>query len=209
MTIIDISKILKPETAVWPGGKPFQLLEQMRIQDDESVNLTRIDMSAHAGSHIDAPLHFVDAADSVDALDLNIYWGPAQVVSVDKQSGPLYPEDFAGCDLSLAPRILVRSKASLLDISVFPAGFVYPSPELADKLGESGIFLFGTDAPSVDAEDSKTLDGHKALNRNGIYILEWLDLSKAPDGLYELVALPLKIGGGDGSPVRAALRSSQ
>jgi arylformamidase len=208
MTIIDISKILKPDTAVWPGEKPFRLLEQARIQDGESVNLTRIDMSAHTGSHIDAPFHFVDAADSVEALDLNIYWGSAQVVSVDKQSGPLYPDDFAGCDLSLAPRILVRSKASDLDVSVFPDAFVYPSPELADKLAESGVFLFGTDAPSVDAEDSKMLDGHKALHRNGIFILEWLDLSNAPDGLYELVALPLKIEGGDGSPVRAVLRTS-
>lgn len=209
MTIIDISKTLKSETAVWPGGKPFKLHEQAKIRDGESVNLTRIDMSAHTGSHIDAPLHFVDDADSCEALDLSIYWGSAQVVTVEKGSGPLYPEDLAGCDLSLAPRILIRSKSSDLDVSVFPAAFVYPSPELADKLGESGIFLFGTDAPSVDAEDSKTLDGHKALHRNGIYILEWLDLSEAPDGLYELVALPLKIDGGDGSPVRAVLRSSR
>ena len=125
---------------------------------------------------------------------------------MDKQSGPLNPNDFASYDLSLAPRVLVRSSASSNDHSFFPSAFVYPSPELAEMLGELGIILYGTDTPSVDPEDSKILEGHKALNQNGISILEWLDLGGAEDGLYELVALPLKIAGGDGSPVRAALK---
>ena len=78
---------------------------------------------------------------------------------------------------------------------------------MADYLGRLGVVLYGTDAPSMDAADSATLAGHNALLRNGIVILEGLDLTGVPDGLYELAALPLKITGGDGSPVRAVLRS--
>ncbi|MGB3715851.1 MAG: cyclase family protein [Candidatus Promineifilaceae bacterium] len=206
MPVIDISRKLKPGTAVWPGDTPYLLRQLLKIDAGDSVNLTTIKMSAHTGSHIDAPLHFADAGLSIDTLDLAVFWGDAQVVSVDNKSGPLNTDDFAGHDLSLAPRILVRSSASSPDQSIFPSAFVYPSPELADMLGELGIILYGTDSPSVDPEDSKTLDGHKALNQNGISILEWLDLGGAEDGLYELVALPLSIAGGDGSPVRAALR---
>ena len=159
-----------------------------------------------AGSHVDAPLHFTDDGASIDQIDLATYWGPAQVVMVAKTAGPLFPEDFAGVDLTLAPRLLIRSTAGDLDQRLFPAEFVYPSPELAGHLAEQGIILFGSDAPSMDHQASKSLDGHNALASHGIAILEWLDLRGAEDGLYELVALPLRIAGGDGSPVRAALR---
>jgi arylformamidase len=207
MPVIDISRILEVGTAVWPGDTDFQLVQQLMIEDGSSVNLTTLQMSAHTGSHIDAPSHFSDAAPSVEALDLSVYWGLAQVVSVDKPGGALYPNDFADYDLSLAPRVLVHSSASSLDQSIFPPAFVYPSQELADMLGEIGTILYGTDAPSVDPENSKSLDGHKALNRNGIKILEWIDLRDVEDGLYEFVALPLRIASGDGSPVRAALKT--
>jgi len=93
-----------------------------------------------------------------------------------------------------------------LPFDQFPETIVYPDPVLADFLGEQGIILYGTDAPSMDALDSKDLPGHHALRHNQISILEGLDLRLAPDGIYELVALPLKIIGGDGSPVRAILR---
>ncbi len=119
----------------------------------------------------------------------------------------MHPDDFAAYDLTLAPRLLVHSPAGDLDQSLFPQEFVYPSRALAEHLAQAGVTLFGSDAPSMDAEDSKTLEGHHALQAHGIAILEWLDLRRAPDGLYELVALPLKIANGDGSPVRAALRT--
>jgi arylformamidase len=206
MPVIDISRTLKPGTAVWPGDTNYLLRKLLKIDAGDSVNLTTMQMSAHTGSHIDAPLHFSDGGQSIETLDLAVFWGKAQVVTVDNQGGPLNANDFADYDLSLAPRVLVHSSAGSLDQSIFPSEFVYPTPELANMLGEQGIILYGTDTPSVDPEDSKVLEGHKALNRNGIDILEWLDLGQAADGIYEMVALPLKIAGGDGSPVRAALR---
>ncbi len=208
MSYIDISRKLAVGTAVWPGDSPFNLTRVLDRLAGDSVNLTTLILSAHTASHVDAPFHFADDGPTIEALDLEPFWGVAQVVTAHKRSGPLYPEDFVDYDLSRVRRLLVRSAASDLNPQIFPKQFVYPSPELAEHLGSLGIILYGADTPSMDAWDSTTLEGHHALSRNGIAILEWLDLSKARDGIYELVALPLKIAGGDGSPVRAVLRTT-
>lgn len=206
MSIIDISRPLETGMAVWPGDTPFNLTRVMEISAGDPVNLTTITMSAHTGSHVDAPLHFAVGDTAIDSLILEKFWGAAQVVTVTKSAGPLIPEDFGDYDLGYVRRLLVRSPASDIKQDNFPDAFAYPSPILADFLGSRGIILYGTDGPSMDAEDSKILEGHHALQRNNIAILEWLDLRGVEDGLYELVALPLKIVGGDGSPVRAVLR---
>lgn len=207
MTLIDISRTLRPGMAVWPGDTPFTLATVLDRAQGTAVNLTTLTLSAHTGSHVDAPRHFTDEGETIEALDLRPYWGPAQVVTIHKSAGLLYPEDFAGVDLRGAERVLVHSAASALDPTIFPRAFVYPSPELADFLGSLEIQLYGTDAPSMDAADSQAMPGHNALLRNQIAILEGLDLGHVADGRYELVALPLKIAQGDGSPVRAVLRA--
>jgi arylformamidase len=206
-TIIDISRNLAPDTAVWPGDTPFSLRKVMERERGHSVNLTTLTISAHTGSHVDAPYHFADQGLTMEAVDLRPYWGPAQVVTVAKECGPLFPADFAAYDLSAAARLLVRTPVARYPVTEFPQAIPHPSPELAGLLGSLGILLYGTDALSMDDIDSTTLPGHNGMLRNGIAILEGLDLTAAPDGLYELVALPLKIIGGDGSPVRAVLRS--
>ena len=203
---IDISRTLSPNIAVWPGDTPFNLKTIMSRLNGESVNLTTITMSAHTGTHADAPFHFTDAGKTMGEVDLRPYWGLAQVVTISKDSGPINVEDFTDYDLTRAPRILVRTPASSIPPTQFPEIIPHPSPELADYLGSLGICLYGTDALSMDDIESKSLPGHNAMLRNNIAILEGLDLSQAPDGLYELSALPLKIDNGDGSPVRAVLR---
>lgn len=204
--IIDISRMLSREIAVWPGDTPFSITTNLSLAEGASVNLTTLRLSAHTGSHVDAPSHFLQEGTTMEALPLAPFWGPAHVVTVNQEEGGLLPEAFAAYDLRRAPRLLVRSPASALDPRIFPPAFVYPTAALAAFLQQQGIVLYGTDAPSMDAEDSKDLAGHHALAKHGISILEGLDLSQAEDGVYELAALPLKIAGGDGSPVRAALR---
>ena len=205
--IIDISRSLTATTAVWPGDTPYSLTPVARRADGDSVNVTSLNLSSHTATHMDAPYHFTDEGATVEQLDLARYWGLAQVVTVAKESGPLTPTDFAHADLTRAPRLLVHSRASQQDPTQFHHDFVYPSPELADFLGQQGIILYGADAPSMDASDDAQLPGHNALLRNDIMILEGLDLTAVDDGLYELVALPLKLVNGDGSPIRAALRT--
>lgn len=204
--IIDISKKLSRSTAVWPGDTSFQIVTTMSLKADDMVNLTTLKLSSHTASHADAPYHVVDDGKTIDEVNLLPYWGLAQVVTVENMEGPLMPEDFDEYDLLLAPRLLVRTPVGLIPFDRFPETFPYPSPALSNYFTENGIILYGTDAPSMDALDSQNLPGHHAMVNNKIAILEGLDLRLAEDGLYELSALPLNIVGGDGSPVRAALR---
>ncbi len=207
MTLIDISRKLEPALAVWPGDTPFERRTVLSMADGAFVNLSTLTLSSHTGTHVDAPFHVQRDGVTIERLALEAYWGMAQVVTVHKTMGPLDPEDFQHVDLGRALRLLVRSPGSTAPHDVFPPQFVYPSPALAQALGRAGIVLYGADTPSMDHADSKDLPGHNALLAAGIAILEGLDLRTAPDGLYELVALPLKIAGGDGSPVRAVLRT--
>ncbi|MCB0175193.1 MAG: cyclase family protein [Anaerolineae bacterium] len=205
--IYDITRPITPSLAVWPGDTPFDKQFAMRIADGESVNVTTLTMSSHMGTHVDAPYHFVDDAPPLEQVALTPFIGPATVITVTKAAGPLTPADLPGLDWSQVERLLIHSPASHKPLDKFAEDYVYPSPELANWLAGHGVILFGTDAPSVDDMNSKELPGHHALRRNRIDILEGLLLDGVPDGPYELIALPLKIVGGDGSPVRAILRS--
>ena len=204
--IYDITRMLTPSIAVWPGDTPFSTQVMMDVDKGDSANVTTLTISSHCGTHVDAPYHFVNDELSIERVPLDIYLGPATVVTVRQQAGPLTVADFPDMDWDKVERLLVHSVASDYPLDQFFAEYVYPSPELADFMGEKGIILYGSDAASMDTVDSDTLPGHHALQRNGILILENLALAGVPDGEYELIALPLKIKGGDGSPVRAILR---
>jgi arylformamidase len=206
MSIIDISRTVEPGMAVWPGDTPFTLESKLRLDQGASVNLTTLHMSAHTGTHADAPAHFAAGGRTMAQVSLAPYWGVAQVVTVEKAAGPLTPADLAAVDLSRAPRLLIHTAASAADPTLFQEEIVFPAPETAALLARYGVILFGSDAPSMDHVTSQQMPGHHALRRHGIAILEGLLLTGVADGLYELVALPLKIRDGDGSPVRAALR---
>jgi arylformamidase len=138
-------------------------------------------------------------------MPLDRYLGLCRVVRVPPQ--PLIePRHVEGIDLANPGRILFKSE-SVRDRRSFPERFTALSPELAALLGEKGALLVGMDTPSVDPFDSKTLDAHHALFRGGVAILEGLVLDGVPEGIYELIALPLRLAGLDASPVRAVLRT--
>jgi arylformamidase len=138
-------------------------------------------------------------------MPLDRYLGPCRVVKVPPQ--PLIEvRHLDGIDLSHPPRLLFKSE-SVRDRRSFPERFTALSPEVAALLGEKGVLLVGMDTPSVDPFDSKTLDAHHALFRGGVAILEGLVLDGVPEGIYELIALPLRLAGLDASPVRAVLRT--
>jgi arylformamidase len=207
MRIIDISRKISTGIAVWPGDTPFSFRHELRIAGGAAYNLTRISMSPHTGSHADAPWHFDDMGLHPAALPLEPYVGRARVVSVSREQGGIVPGDLASCNLNGMERLLLRTWVSDVADEIWPGDFPYPTVELVDFLADRGLVLLGTDLPSMDARDSRDLPCHHRLAARGISTLENLALAGVPDGIYELIALPLKFDHLCGSPVRAVLRT--
>lgn len=204
--LYDITRTVSTSLPVWPGDTPFSITHLSRLSEGGPVNLTTIQATSHLGTHADAYYHCADDGAFADAMPLAAYIGPARVVTVSKQDGPLHPSDFAHVDLNGAARLLIHSHVSDLD-NEWPQRFPYLSAELIDWLAGLGVGLVGVDSPSVDGFYSSDLPCHHALRRHKMVNLEMLYLRDVPDGDYELVALPLKLHGTCGSPVRAILRT--
>lgn len=206
MKIHDISRPVNKDIGVWPGDTKFDFSFVAKIAEGSSVNVGRVEMSVHTGAHVDAPLHFDDAGDDVASVPLEKYLGPCVVADVRPSDRGILPEHLPA-DLDAAARetrrVLLRSYAKRPD--GFDEHMAHATPELADWLAERGVMLLGVDTDSMDAFESKELPAHRRLNGHGIAILEGVDLSAVGPGRYELVALPLRIEGADGSPVRAVL----
>jgi len=202
----DISRTISPALAVWPGDAPFRYEHILQRRDGASVNLTTLTLSPHTGSHADAPYHFLDGAPHPADLPLDPYLGPAHLLTVSRRSGEIVLADLAGHDLRGARRVLLRTWVSALPDDAWPENFPYPALDLVDWLAAQGVILLGLDSPSVDAFDSTELPCHHRLWEHGMLHLEALRLAGMPDGVYELIALPLKLAGVCGSPVRAVLR---
>lgn len=206
MKIHDISRPVAKGMPVWPGDTAYDFSLVAKISEGSSVNVGRVEMSVHTGAHADAPLHFEDGAPDIASVPLETYVGPCVVADVRPSGRGIMPADLPGdleAQLAEAPRLLLRTYANRP--AEFDEGMSHATPELAAWLGARGVVLLGVDTDSMDAFESKELLAHRALLAEGVAILEGIDLSDVEPGSYELVALPLRLVGADGSPVRAVL----
>ncbi|MCM3742297.1 arylformamidase [Oceanobacillus luteolus] len=200
---IDVSIPLTNDMGVWPGDKPFNFRLSYTKEQTKSVNIGEMSTSVHTGTHMDAPFHYDNDGKKIHELDVSLFIGPAKVVDV-RGHEVIGRKELEAFNLAGVSRLLLRS----LDRadSSFPERYPILKEDIGPFLKEKGIHLIGTECPSVDPVDSKHLPAHHALYQNGVYILENLVLKDVKPGLYELIALPLSIHGGDGSPVRAVIR---
>ena len=198
--LIDLSPPLSPRLAVWPGDVPFS---RRTSTPTDGVTLSSITTTLHAGSHADAPVHVTPGAPAIDAVPLETWVGPCQVVAARVgPGGRVRLEDLV--EPPSAPRLLVKS-GTFPDRERFTKDFAGLAPSLAAELAARGVVLVGIDTPSIDPWGDSALEAHHAFEAAGIACLEGLVLAHVPPGLYGLVALPLRIEGGDASPVRAVL----
>lgn len=206
MALIDISRTISPATAVWPGDQDVRWTWTARLdRDNSSVNLGSIQLSTHAGTHVDAPYHVAEEGRTTEDLPLSSFIGPVQVVKVG-DSPSIRPEHVEEVN---AERVLFKTKASFLPDDEWPDSIVPLGVDTIQRLSADGTVLVGTDAPSVDPLDSTALPAHHGLIEAGIVHLEGLSLKGVPPGHYHLLALPLKIPNGDAAPVRAVLSDSE
>ncbi|WP_059105734.1 arylformamidase [Shouchella shacheensis] len=206
MAWIDITQPLNETIAHWPGDRAFSYTLEASKEETGSVNIGSVSMSLHTGTHIDAPFHFNSDGTQVHELSLKTYIGPARVI--EALDAKVLNEDlFRRYSLSGVKRLLVKTKRQA-NAHLFPKVLPPVTEDGARYLSTLGVCLLGVDVPSVDEPESKTLDGHHALGRAGVAILENARLEHVEPGDYELIALPLLIEGADGSPVRAVLKSA-
>jgi arylformamidase len=212
MRIWDISRTLSNDLAEWPGDEPCRFRLTREKAKGESVNLGAISMSVHNGTHADARFHFDTNGESIEKAPLEIYLGRATVVDLAqtflalKEKHLITIEDLrpSAEEIAATSRLLVKT-GRWSDSTVFPDKIPVIAADVPAWLQKNGVKLLGLDLPSVDEIDSKSLQNHHALARAGIAIVESLELSEVAPGIYRFAALPLKISGGDGGPMRAIL----
>ena len=204
--------MLSNEFAEWPGDEPFRYRLTGEIANGGSVNLGAITMSVHNGTHADARFHFDTNGGSIEKAPLDVYLGRATVVdlaqtfSQSREKHLITREDLKPHAEAIAAtsRLLVKT-GRWADSTTFPNRIPVIAADVPAWLQKNGVKLLGLDLPSMDEIDSKSLQNHHALARAGIAIVESLDLSDVAAGVYNFAALPLKIAGGDGAPMRAVL----
>lgn len=202
--IYDLTIPMNADLAVWPGDTAFHFGLSWKMAEGASVNVGAVTMSVHTGTHADAPFHFDGGGEAIDALDLAVFVGPAIVVDVMGKT-VIEWDDLASVDFAATPRVLLKTLA-WTDHTRFPDTIPTLALDVPGFLAERGALLLGVDLPSVDAISSMDLPIHHALAAGHVAILESLDLRNVPAGRYELIALPLRLAGADGAPVRAVLR---
>ena len=207
MEIYDISQDLREGMTVWPGDPEFRRRPVLRIPDGASSNVSAVDMGAHTGTHVDAPLHLSDLGKDIASMPIHYFVGPARVFSLAAR-GCIRKADLSELDWKGVQRALFKTRPGASS-GADDGKYVYFAPEAAEFLAGKGVLLVGTDAPSVDAFDCDNLPAHRALLNHGTVILEGIRLDAVPPGDYELICLPLKLTGFDGSPVRAILRKQE
>jgi arylformamidase len=203
---IDVSMPIHAGMIVWPGDRGVSLERACSIERGDLYNLTECQFSAHTGTHIDAPLHFMRDGAATDSLPLDALLGPARVIRVENPVA-ISPADLPP-DLERGERILFQTENSFCRItaSQFQTDFVYLSKEAAQVLVTAGVRCVGIDYLSVGGYSHDLVETHLVLLGSGVWIIEGLDLSGVEAGRFELVCLPLKLVGAEGSPARAALR---
>jgi arylformamidase len=200
----DISPTISAALPVWPGDTPFAASPTWEIAAGCPVHVSRMTMTTHLGAHTDAPSHYDPAGASIDAVGLAPYLGFCRVIHCIGVERVEAAHLAAALD-SVPPRVLLRTYQAAPQHH-WDASFPAVSPAAIALLASKGVILVGTDAASLDPQDSKTLEAHHAVRTHRMAILEGVVLDHVPEGDYELVALPLKLAGMDASPVRAILR---
>jgi len=205
--VIDISRPLDADTAVWPGDPPVAVEPVARVERGDVASVSRLTLSTHAGTHVDPPAHFVPGGATVDILPLDVLVGPAVVVDLSG-AGPIDAARLAAAGLDdgeaggdgAGRRLLFRTGAA----DEVPTAEGALTPDGAEWLVERGVRLVGADTLSIEpASDSYPV--HRILLGAGVVIVEGLDLFGVTPGRYRLACLPLRIAGGDGAPARAVL----
>jgi len=205
--IYDISVLLGSESIVFPNDTPYSRDSVLTIESSGICNVSKLVLSTHYGTHIDAPYHFIQNGKSIDQYLVQEFILPAQVIEIKDTESIRRPE-LEPLDIKQGDALLFKTNNSASGRSIggiFSEDFVYLSTEAADFCAKKRVSLLGIDYATIDKYGDMNFPAHRTLLKKGILILEGIHLKDVPAGKYSLFCLPLKIKGGEASPVRAIL----
>ena len=204
---IDISVPLESGISVWPDDPPVRIERFSSMSDGDPCNVSEMSMSVHAGTHVDAPSHFVDGGIDVAHVPVSVLCGPARMISIAGVRG-IGPDELAPHCPERSERLLIKTDNSLSKwwTEPFCPDFCHLTPDGARFLADAGVLAVGIDYLSVGAPGDQGDAVHRCLLPAGVTIIEGLVLDSVPWGRCELMCLPLRIAGCDGAPARALLR---
>lgn len=203
--IWDITPPIQPGIPVWPGDSAYSAETTWQIADGCPVKVSKITMSTHTGAHCDAPSHYDANGKSIDEVAISTYIGHCRVIHCIGVAQVL-PEHVQPFLAQIPQRVLFRTYINAPQLQ-WDSDFPSVASATIDLLAQHGVRLIGIDSPSLDPQESKTLDAHLRVKAHEMAILEGIVLDDIAAGDYELICLPLKLAGLDASPVRAILRS--
>lgn len=205
---IDISVPLHNGMVHWPGDPAYEIHHVHDRKKGDVCTVSQVNMGVHTGTHMDAPLHFIEDAASIDEMPLDATIGRARVIQIRNRKS-IGREELMEHEIEGGERVLFKTVNSdnLWSKDEFEENFVFIAKDGADYLAKCGVRMVGVDYLSVGGFKEDGPETHHALLGAGIWVIEGLNLSGVEPGVYELVCLPLKLAGAEGAPARAILRS--
>lgn len=210
---IDVSvPVEEGRTPVYAGDPPIHFTWAKDMSKGDIANVSRLEMGAHTGTHVDAPNHFIAGAPSVDELSPEVLIGPALVVECSPECRQIDAAELARHSWNGAKRLLFKTRSSYDNFyadSTFHTDFVAMTPEAAQQLVDGGVQLIGIDYQSIEPYGSAQPRTHRILLGHNVVVVEGLDLRRVSAGQYEFCCLPLRLKGREGAPARALLRTPE
>ncbi len=208
MKLIDVTVPLDANLPTYPGNTPFTLEPIKRIGQGGSSNVSSMHLSAHAGTHVDAPRHFFDNGAGTEALALDMLIGRTRVIEIGSRKA-IDAGALAATDVSEDLRVLIKTPNSRLwGSSTFDPKYAGLAESGARYLVDHGIKVVGVDYLSVEEFKKPGAPAHHVLLGAGVIIIEGLNLRDVDPGVYDMMCLPLRLVGSDGAPARVVLRAS-
>jgi len=207
--LIDISVALDDDLPIWPGSPGFQLEALHQIAEGDEANVSKLTCDVHTGTHIDAPRHFVENGKTVEEIPLSVLVGPAVVVRVPDEVNTITASVLDELDIpSTTSRLLLHTRNSDLwssHLGTFRHDYTALAPSASQWIVDHDIRCIGVDYLSVQHYGDGP-ETHQILLQGDVVIVEGLNLSGVEAGKYELLCMPIKLGGGEGAPARACVR---
>lgn len=205
MKLIDITRSVHTGMTVWPGDESVIVERTSSIAEGGAANISRLHAGVHAGTHIDAPLHFIDNGKSVDKLDINLFAGRVKIIDMQESESIRY-EHVKSISKEETDAIFFKTSSSMRTLEEpFDTAFTGLDYDAAIHIMEMGIKVIGTDALSIESYRSKGHEVHKLLLKKDVLIIEGLWLKDISPGIYNYICLPILIRGSDGAPARVVL----